>query len=69
MFGGSTADPAAVTEIVQVVRAKFGLTEMVIVGGCGMITAARIDALRELQDPIGWVTALRVRGARSLPSL
>ena len=51
------------------VRAKFGLTEMVMAGGCGMITAARIDALRELQDPIGWVTALRVRGAISLPGL
>ncbi len=49
VFEGSTAAPAAFTQIVTVVRAKFGLTEMV--GGRGMITAARISALSELDDP------------------
>src|SRR5712691_8116796 len=59
VFGGGTADPAAFTEIVQVVRTKFGLGQLVMVGDRGMITSARIDALQELDDPIGWVTALR----------
>ena len=45
VFDGSTADPAAFTQIVQVVRARFGLTELVMVGDRGMITTARIDAL------------------------
>ena len=63
---GSTAGPAAFTEIVTVVREKFGLTEMVMVGDRGMITAARIDAPGELDDPIGWVTALRAPAIKKL---
>ena len=42
---GSTADPAAFTEIAEVVRNGFGLRKMVMVGDRGMITSARIDAL------------------------
>ena len=59
VFPGDTGDPAAFTEIVTVVREKFGLGQLVMVGDRGMTTAARIDALRELDDPIGWITALR----------
>jgi hypothetical protein len=59
VFPGDTGDPGAFTEIVAVVREKFGLTQMVMAGDRGMITTARIDALRELDDPIGWITALR----------
>ncbi|HWG11970.1 MAG TPA: IS1634 family transposase, partial [Streptosporangiaceae bacterium] len=66
VFGGSTADPAAFTEIMQVVRATFGLTELVMVGDRGMITAARVDALKALEDPIGWVTALRAPAIKKL---
>lgn len=57
---GNTADPAAFTEIVTVVKDTFGLDEMVMVGDRGMITSARIDALREQGDAdFGWITALR----------
>jgi hypothetical protein len=63
---GSTADPAAFTQIVTVVRAKFGLTQLVMAGDRGMITAARIAALSELEDPIGWVTALRAPAIKKL---
>jgi hypothetical protein len=66
VFEGSTADPAAFTQIVQLVRAKFGLTELVMAGDRGMITAARIDALAALEDPIGWVTALRAPAIKKL---
>jgi transposase len=59
VFDGSTGDPAAFTEIVSVVRDTFGLARMVMVGDRGMITGARIDALAELDDGMGWVTALR----------
>jgi len=58
VFAGNTADPTAFVEAVQVVRGKFGLTDLVMVGDRGMITAARIDALREHTD-LGWLTALR----------
>ena len=35
VFEGSTADPAAFTQIVKVVRDKFGLAKMVMVGDRG----------------------------------
>ena len=40
------------------VREKFGLTEMVMVGDRGMITTARIAALGKVGG-LGWLTALR----------
>ena len=42
VFPGNTGDPAAFTAIVDVVRKKFGLAQMVMVGDRGMITSARI---------------------------
>ena len=58
---GNTGDPAAFTEIVKVVRKKFRLERMVMVGDRGMITSARIDALKEMEEDqrFGWITALR----------
>jgi hypothetical protein len=62
---GNTADPAAFTEIVTVIRTGFGIENLVLVGDRGMITTARIHALRELNDDpdtgtdFGWITALR----------
>lgn len=55
---GNTADPTAFTGIVKQVRDTFGLGQLVMVGDRGMITRARIDALRKLEG-MGWVTALR----------
>jgi hypothetical protein len=59
VFSGSTGDPTAFTEAVTVVRDKFGLARMVMVGDRGMITSARIAALAELDGDMGWITALR----------
>jgi hypothetical protein len=65
VFSGNTADPDAFTEIVKVVKDKLGIDKLVLVGDRGMITAARIDALRELNDnpdtatDFDWITALR----------
>src|SRR5438270_3299920 len=66
VFPGNTGDPGAFTEIVTVVRDKFGLGRMVMVGDRGMITTARIEALRELDDKYGWITALRGPAIRKL---
>jgi hypothetical protein len=65
VVSGNTADPTAFTTIVDQVREKFGLTNMVMVGDRGMITNARIGALRELGG-MGWVTALRAPGIAAL---
>ena len=65
VVAGNTADPSAFTGIVQAVRDTFGLKEMVMVGDRGMITSARIEALRELGG-MGWVTALRAPAIAAL---
>ena len=68
VFPGNTADPTAFTEAVTVVRDRFGLRQMVMVGDRGMITSARIDALRELptEDGFGWLTCLRAPAIAAL---
>jgi DDE family transposase len=58
VFAGNTADPSAFIEAVNTVRDRFGLGQLVMVGDRGMITSARIEALRKLGG-IGWLTALR----------
>jgi hypothetical protein len=69
---GNTGDPAAFTGIVQVIRDKFGLAKMVMVGDRGMITSARIAALNQQDDgtarpdPYGWITALRAPAIKKL---
>src|SRR6266702_3286103 len=63
---GNTADPTAFAAIAEVVRNGFGLRKMVMVGDRGMITTARIDALRELDKDYGWITALRSPQIRTL---
>ena len=74
VFPGNTGDPSAFTEIADVVRDKFGLAQMVMVGDRGMITSARIAALNQLEDgtqrpdadAYGWITALRAPAIRKL---
>jgi hypothetical protein len=72
VFPGNTGDPAAFTAIADVIRDKFGLARMVMVGDRGMITSARIAALNRREDgtarpdPYGWITALRAPAIRKL---
>ena len=66
VFEGNTADPAAFTEILGVVHEDFQLRKMVMVGDRGMITTARIKALKEPGDKYGWITALRAPAIRKL---
>jgi hypothetical protein len=65
VFAGNTADPSAFTEAVDVARGKFGLRELVLVGDRGMITSARIRALKELGG-LSWITCLRAPAIRKL---
>ena len=58
VFPGNTADPTAFTTITADLRTKFNLDQLVMVGDRGMITTARIEALKEVGG-YGWVTALR----------
>ena len=63
---GNAGDPAAFTEIVGVVKNTFGLQKMVMAGDRGMITSARIRALKELDGDYAWITALRAPAVRKL---
>ena len=72
VFPGNTGDPGAFTAIVDVVRKKFGLEQMVMVGDRGMITSARIQAMNQAEDgtqrpdSYRWITALRAPAIRKL---
>ena len=74
VFPGNTGDPGAFTAIVEVVRDKFGLAKMVMVGDRGMITSARIQAMNQAGDGTArpdtdtyeWITALRAPAIRKL---
>jgi hypothetical protein len=65
VFAGNTGDPTAFVAAVEVVRSKFGLEQMVMVGDRGMITTARIDALKDLGG-MGWLTCLRAPAIATL---
>lgn len=64
-FSGNTADPATLEAQLAKLRDRFGLTEIVLVGDRGMLTAARIERLKELGG-WGWVSCLRSGAIRRL---
>jgi transposase len=64
-LSGNTADPSAFLEAVEVVRTKFGIGELTLVGDRGMITSARIEALKELGG-LSWITCLRAPAIKAL---
>src|SRR6266496_1538515 len=72
VVAGSTADPTALTQAVEVVRGSFDLYQLILVGDRGMITTARIQALKQRNDdpdtPDGfaWITALRAPQVKKL---
>jgi hypothetical protein len=65
VFPGNTADPTTFTEAVDVVRGKLGITEVVMVGDRGMITSARVRALKQAPG-MAWITCLRAPAIRKL---
>jgi len=65
VFAGNTADPTAFISAADTVKRRFGLTDVVLVGDRGMITTARIEALKELGG-LGWVTSLRAPAIQAL---
>ena len=65
VFAGNTADPMAFVATLGKVRERFKLSQVVMVGDRGMITSARIDAMRDLAG-LGWVSALRAPAIKKL---
>lgn len=62
---GNTADPATLGEAVEDLRGRFGLERVVVVGDRGMITSARIRALKG-RGGVDWITALRAPEIKAL---
>lgn len=62
---GNTADPTAFTAIAGDIKDLAGVEEMVMVGDRGMITSARIKALKKAGS-LGWVTCLRAPAIKAL---
>src|SRR5215472_888743 len=58
VFPGNTGDPTAFIQAVDVVRDTLGITEAVMVGDRGMITSARVRALKQIPG-MAWITSLR----------
>ncbi len=65
VFAGNTADPTAFISAAQAVRERFGLSDVVMVGDRGMITTARIEALKAVGG-LGWLTSLRAPSIAAL---
>lgn len=65
VFAGNTADPTAFISAAAAVRTRFGLRDVVMVGDRGMITTARIEALKKTGG-LGWITSLRAPAIRLL---
>jgi hypothetical protein len=65
VFAGNTADPTAFVSAAAVVRERFGLKDVVMVGDRGMITTARIEALKAVGG-LGWITSLRAPSIAAL---
>jgi transposase len=65
VFDGNTGDPSTVPAQVDKLKARFGLSRVVIVGDRGMITSARI---REDLQPNGldWISSLRAPQIQAL---
>lgn len=65
VYRGNTGDPSTVPDQVEKLRTRFGITRVVLVGDRGMLTQARIEALKE-HPGLGWISALRSQAIRAL---
>ena len=61
---GNTGDPATVAGTIETLKDRFGLANVVLVGDRGMLTSARIEALRTAG--LDWISSLRGPAIRSL---
>lgn len=65
VFSGNTADPNTVASRVQVIRERFGIARVALVGDRGMISTARIRSDLAPAD-LDWISALKTSDIRKL---
>jgi hypothetical protein len=65
VYPGNTGDSTTVPDQVAILRQRFGLVRLVLVGDRGMLTQPQIDRLKE-QPGLGWISALTSVSIRQL---
>ena len=65
VYPGNTGDPSTLADQVEKLRGRFGLKRVVLAGDRGMLTSARIKALKA-HPGLGWISALRATDIRKL---
>jgi transposase len=65
VYPGNTGDPTTVSDQVDKLRERFGLSRVVLIADRGMLTQARIDELKN-HPGLGWISALRSGSIRGL---
>ena len=65
VYPGNTGDPSTMPDQMDKLKRRFGLERVVAVGDRGMLTEARIKALRK-RPGLGWLSALRSNAIRTL---
>jgi transposase len=65
IYPGDTGDSSTVADRVDVLRRRFGLSRVVIVGDRGMLTQPQLDKIKK-HPGMGWITALTSVAIRSL---
>jgi hypothetical protein len=65
VFPGNTGDPQTVDIQVEKLKTRFRLRHVVLAGDRGMLTSARIEALKQIGG-IDWISALRAKEIQGL---
>lgn len=65
VYPGNTADPTTVSDQVDKLRERFGLSRVVLAGDRGMLTQTQIEHLKE-HPGLGWISCLRSGAIRKL---
>lgn len=65
VFAGNVGDPSTVAGQATKLKERFGIERVVLVGDRGMLTSARIEALKELGG-LDWISALRSEQIKAL---
>jgi hypothetical protein len=65
VFDGATHDHQTVPAQLEKLKARFGLSELVVVADRGMVTRANLDAIRAA-DGLEWITALKAPQVKRL---
>src|SRR5829696_2828401 len=65
IFGGNVHDHQTVPATLDKLKARFGLSELVLVADRGMVTRANLDAIRHAEG-IEWITALKAPQVKRL---